>query len=102
MGQVISRFVQRWRLVISVVNAVGVWFYSKSTSRYFYLLRNDTKNPGCWGLPGGRCDANESLLEGLERECKEELGHFPTVEKKIYIPYILWSMRKRIYSYTKL
>ena len=97
MGQVISRFVQRRRLVISVVNAVGVWFYSKSTSRYFYLLRNDTKNPGCWGLPGGRCDADESLLEGLERECKEELGHYPTVEKIVPIEHFTSADEKFIY-----
>lgn len=58
--------------------AVGVWFRSLDTGRYFYLLRNDAKHPGAWGLPGGKLEGNETLLGGMERECIEELGSFPT------------------------
>ena len=61
----------------SAVNAVGVWFYSVSTQRYLYLMRRDAKNPGCWGLPGGKVHANESLLAAMQRECEEEIGQFP-------------------------
>ena len=60
-----------------VVRAVGVWFYSASTNRYLYLLRNDHKHPGSWGLPGGKLEPGENLLAGLERECHEELGSMP-------------------------
>jgi 8-oxo-dGTP pyrophosphatase MutT (NUDIX family) len=56
---------------------VGVWFRSQETNRYLYLLRNDSRNPGSWGLPGGKIEPNETLLEGIQRECQEELGSFP-------------------------
>jgi len=36
------------------VTAAGVWFYSQTTNRYLYLLRNDPKNTECWSLPGGQ------------------------------------------------
>ena len=59
------------------MNAVGVWFYSIATQRYLYLLRNDVKNPGTWGLPGGKAEVGESLLTAIQRECEEELGSMP-------------------------
>ncbi len=65
------------------MKAVGVWFRSKSTGRYLYLIRNDNKNPGAWGLPGGKIETGETLLGGMERECIEELGSFPTYERLI-------------------
>jgi 8-oxo-dGTP pyrophosphatase MutT (NUDIX family) len=60
-----------------IVIAVGIWFYSVATQRYLYLLRNDVKNPGTWGLPGGKAEAGESLLTAIQRECEEELGSMP-------------------------
>ena len=62
----------------SALKAVGVWFRSRDTGRYLYLLRNDAKHPGAWGLPGGKIETGETLLGGMERECIEELGFFPT------------------------
>jgi 8-oxo-dGTP pyrophosphatase MutT (NUDIX family) len=62
----------------SSLKAVGVWFRSLDTGRYLYLLRNDIKHPGAWGLPGGKLESSETLLGGMERECIEELGFFPT------------------------
>jgi len=59
------------------VTAVGVWFYAVDTGRYLYLLRNDAKNPGTWGLPGGKVEVNETLIECITRECQEELGAMP-------------------------
>ena len=61
----------------SAVNAVGVWFYSVDTRRYLYLMRNDPKHPGTWGLPGGRMESGETIMQAIERECKEELGAMP-------------------------
>jgi ADP-ribose pyrophosphatase YjhB (NUDIX family) len=61
----------------SAVKAVGVWFRAQSTGRYLYLMRNDHKNPQVWGLPGGKIEAGETLLGGMERECTEELGFMP-------------------------
>lgn len=59
------------------MNAVGVCFYSLDTQRYLYLMRNDAKYPGTWGLPGGKAEPGESLLEAMQRECQEEIGYFP-------------------------
>lgn len=54
-------------------SAAGVFFYSKSTERYLYLLRSDNKS-STWSIPGGGIEANETLLEGIRRECVEEMG----------------------------
>ena len=59
------------------LKAVGVWFRSGTTGRYLYLLRNDDRHPGAWGLPGGKVETGETLLGAMERECIEELGFFP-------------------------
>jgi len=61
----------------SIVSAVGVWFYSVSTHRYLYLMRNDPKHPNTWGLPGGRVEPGETLIAAMTRECQEELGAMP-------------------------
>ena len=59
------------------VTAVGVWFYSIKTRSYLYLMRNDHKNPDTWGLPGGRVETGETLMQAITRECTEELGNMP-------------------------
>jgi 8-oxo-dGTP pyrophosphatase MutT (NUDIX family) len=59
------------------VNAVGVWFYCPATNRYLYLMRQDARHPGTWGLPGGKMEAGESLYDTINRECEEELGSMP-------------------------
>lgn len=65
------------------ITAVGVWFYAVSTNRYLYLMRNDRKNPDSWGLPGGKVEANETLLDALKRECQEEIGSMPEYLKLV-------------------
>lgn len=54
------------------INAVGVLFYSTSTNRVLYLLRNDREQ--CWGIPGGKIERGEVLREALKRECSEEIS----------------------------
>ena len=66
-----------------IVNAVGVWFYSTSTDRYLYLLRNDPRHQNTWGLPGGKVEEGETLIQAIERECFEEMGSVPVYEKLI-------------------
>jgi len=66
-------------------NSAGVFFYAVNTNRFLYLLRNDPKNIGNWGIPGGKVEENETLLEGVERECLEEINFFPTNAKLIPI-----------------
>lgn len=65
--------------------SAGVFFYAKKTQRYLYLLRTDTKNPINWGIPGGKIEEDETLLEGIARECEEEIGMFPSYAKLIPI-----------------
>ena len=77
MGQELSRSISGRHVESSVVNAVGVWFYAIDTQRYLYLMRNDSKNPNCWGLPGGKIEEGETLIDGITRECTEELGTMP-------------------------
>lgn len=64
--------------------SAGVFFYSKSTDRYLYLLRADNKNP-TWSIPGGKIEKDETLLEGIQRECMEEMGYFDNTLKLIPI-----------------
>jgi hypothetical protein len=63
----------------------GVFFYAQNTKRFLYLLRNDPKNVGNWGIPGGKIEEGETLLDGVTRECMEEIGYFPVDSKLIPI-----------------
>lgn len=63
--------------------SAGIFFYSTQTSRFLYLLRNDSNYS--WGVPGGKIESNETLLEGLRRECIEEIGLFPDDAKLVPI-----------------
>ena len=65
--------------------AAGIFFYASDTKRFLYLLRNDNKNPGNWGIPGGKIESNETLFEGVERECIEEISFFPKNAKLVPI-----------------
>jgi len=65
--------------------SAGVFFYAKDTQRFLYLLRTDSKNPGNWGIPGGKVEENETLFEGVARECSEEIAYFPTNAKLVPI-----------------
>ena len=65
--------------------SAGVFFYSSNTQRYLFILRTDNKNPGNWGIPGGKIEEGETLFDGMIRECQEELGYFTTNPKLIPI-----------------
>lgn len=67
----------------NLVKAVGIWFYTADTHRYLYLMRNDPKHPGSWGLPGGRVESGETLIEAMDRECREELGYMPEYSRML-------------------
>jgi 8-oxo-dGTP pyrophosphatase MutT (NUDIX family) len=64
--------------------SAGVFFYSSSTKRYLYLLRSDKQNY-TWSIPGGKIEKDETLLDGIERECVEEMGFFNANMKLIPI-----------------
>ena len=65
--------------------SAGVFFYCTATKRYLYLLRTDAKNPGNWGIPGGKIEEDETLFEGITRECEEEIKFFPNKAKLVPI-----------------
>lgn len=65
--------------------SAGVFFYAQDTNRFLFLLRVDDKMPGNWGIPGGKIEKGETLLEGIERECIEEVGFFPADAKLVPI-----------------
>jgi 8-oxo-dGTP diphosphatase len=52
----------------------------------FFMTRRlkDTHLAGMWEFPGGKCDADESLTDCLQRELLEELGTRATVGRKVF------------------
>lgn len=64
--------------------AVGVFYYCTTTQRFLYLFRNDGKNY-VWSIPGGKINEDETLMQGLQRECLEETSYWPTKAKLIPI-----------------
>lgn len=63
--------------------SAGIFFYCYLTKRYLYLLRTD-KIPS-WSIPGGKIEKDETLYEGLERECTEEIQIWNTDWKLVPI-----------------
>ncbi len=53
----------------------GALIYSKATQRYLFLLRNQKRHAGSWGLVGGGLEEYETPIEGLHREIVEEIGN---------------------------
>lgn len=67
-----------------MTQAAGVFFYSNTTDRFLYLLRADNRSP-TWSIPGGKIEDSETLLDGVTRECIEEIGFFDNSFKLIPI-----------------
>ena len=83
MGKELPRSIQGRPMDTGIVEAVGIWFYSVATNSYLYLMRNDAKHPDTWGLPGGRVETGETLMQAISRECEEELGSMPEYLKLV-------------------
>lgn len=67
----------------SNIEGVGTFIYCTSTRRYLFLLRNNSKYSGTWGLSGGKIESGELLIDTLYRELQEELGYDFTDAKVI-------------------
>lgn len=55
-------------------SSCGAIIYCTATKRYLFLLRQNGKFPGTWGLVGGKIERGESIIDGLKREIREEMG----------------------------
>lgn len=97
MDQELSRALQGRYMEFGIVNAVGVWFFAAKTGRYLYLLRNEARHQETWGLPGGKVDSGETLLEALHRECREELGFVPDYSQLVPIEKFTATDQKFVY-----
>lgn len=70
--ELVKELIQRmmYRPVVSVVAAL-----ISQNDHYLVARRSLTeKHPGKWEFPGGKVEPNESLIQALEREIKEEFG----------------------------
>jgi len=62
------------KIVQDDVNAVAKVVLIDQSKRVLFLKRSSyvSKFAGEWDLPGGHLKANESMIDGLDREVKEE------------------------------
>lgn len=83
MGKELRRRVQGRTVDSGIIEGIGTFIYSTSTRRYLFLLRNNGKYSGTWGVVGGKSENQETILETLFREIQEELGGVITDPKII-------------------
>ena len=74
MGEKLGRRIQKRRVESSPLEGVGAFIYCTSTKRYLFLLRNESRYSGTWGVVGGKIESGELILESLLREMTEEIG----------------------------
>ncbi|PWU14527.1 MAG: hypothetical protein C5B45_04230 [Chlamydiae bacterium] len=61
-------------------------------------------SPGSWAIPGGKLEKNETPLEGLMREVKEELQLSPSLKsikhiKSLYVRHPLTDYRLHLFQW---
>lgn len=67
-----------------MITCSGGLFLSKETNRFLFLLRNQGRTAGTWGLVGGKQEPNDATaFQALKREIVEEIGEPPPIAKVI-------------------
>lgn len=62
----------------------GGFFVAKDTRRFLFLLRNQGRTAGSWGIVGGKKEPLDTTpYQALEREISEEVGKTPAIKKVI-------------------
>jgi len=75
----------------------GALIYAKNTNRYLFLLRDKSKYAGSWGIAGGKIEPGETVITGLVREIKEEIG--VDYQKRKFIPLETFTADNRKFIY---
>lgn len=66
------------------IECSGGLFLAKDTKRFLFLLRNQGKTAGTWGIVGGKKEPKDlTAYQALEREIHEEIGEGKPVKKVI-------------------
>ena len=80
--------IQKRSMDSGLIESVGAFIYCVKTRRYLFLLRNNTKYAGTWGVVGGKVESDEQIIESLSREIEEELGIEPAEQywREDYLP----------------
>ena len=67
-----------------MIEAAGAIFISKSTKRVLLNFRSQHVNKGStFGFWGGKIKTGETIIEGLSREIREEMGFIPEHDNTI-------------------
>jgi 8-oxo-dGTP pyrophosphatase MutT (NUDIX family) len=84
--------------VMTDIVCSGGLFLSKNTQRFLFLLRDQGKTAGSWGIAGGKLEPSDvTPYDGLLREIEEELGSVPTIIKTVPIEW--YASRDEAFSY---
>lgn len=68
------------------IHCAGAIFLAKKTKRFLFLLRSQGRTQGLWGIAGGKQEPIDMTnYDALLRECREELGSVPPIEKTLPI-----------------
>lgn len=76
----------------------GGLFLAKDTKRMLFLLRNQGKTAGTWGIVGGKNEpGDQAPIDTLRREIQEEIGILPDIEK--FVPLEWYTSKDEEFYY---
>lgn len=65
-----------------MIKCIGVLIYDRTKDKFLLQQRSKKSSYALtWGVWGGKLNENESFVDGLKRELKEELGSVPNIFK---------------------